>query len=278
MGTKDSDIWCVFDAGAETSVRDLKRRFGAWMKFDNNMDANWENVSLEETLEKASEEHEGTLTLKEPSHYYKCNVCKQPVDCNKNTTLPHAPHCCQVYADNAAPMSMKATRTTHNKASKKEAQLIVGLRINEAPKSGGTQTLLPQRVPADWRWNGNCGCGQKALQRTSNAGVEFYCCFFGAVGDARCNLRYKPCTDGPGEGCEQREQLPVELGQAACVLHIHNNNSHLCIQCHTTRHIHCATDRSSVIVQLQLTARSARGRPDRSFCYSNTSKLPGTKT
>ena len=196
MGTKDSDIWCVFDAGAEASVRDLKRRFGAWMRFDNDMDASWENVSLEETLEKASEEHDGVFTLKEPSHYYKCNACKQPVDCNMNTLLPYAPHCCQVYADNAAPMSIKAARTIHNKASKKEAQVIVGLRINEAPKSGGTQSRLPQQaVPADWRWNGKCGCGHDALQRTSAAGVDYYCCFFGAVDDARCNLTYKPMAE-----------------------------------------------------------------------------------
>ena len=60
----------VFDAGAETSVRELKRRFSAWMKFDNNRGVDWDSVNLEESLEKASQEHEGTLTLKEPSHDY----------------------------------------------------------------------------------------------------------------------------------------------------------------------------------------------------------------
>ena len=32
-------------------------------------------------------------------------------------------------------------------------------------------------------------------QRTSNAGVDFYCCFFGAVDDARCSLTYKPVAE-----------------------------------------------------------------------------------
>ena len=196
MGTKDTDIWCVFEEGAQTPVRELKRRYAAWMKFDNNMDVNWDSVNLEESLEKASREHEGTLTLKEPSHYWKCNECKQPIGCNRNTTLPYAPHCCDWYKHTPLHKSKKAKRTSHNKASKREAQKIVGLRINEAPKSGGTQALLPaQPVPANWRWNGNCGCGQTALTRTSNRGVDYYCCFFGAVDDARCKLTYKPCSE-----------------------------------------------------------------------------------
>jgi hypothetical protein len=181
--TKDAIYWCEYASGAETPVRELKKRFLAWMEFDQKKTVDWDDLDLEQSLGKASKEHEGDMTLKQQSHWYKCLHCGNDVDCNRNKAAA-LNDCCEAYRDDPKAKSFKAKRTPCNQVKKKEVAKIQGLKLCDEPKVSMTSDM------SGWKWNGMCGCGKKARESVSNAGVHYYCCFFGAVDDARCKMRF----------------------------------------------------------------------------------------
>jgi len=180
--TKDAVYWCEYHKTAETPLRELKKRFLAWMEFDQKKTIDWDDIDIEQSLRKASAEHDGVMKLKEQSHWYECNKCKNDVDCRKDTTA--GPHCCDWYRDTKGTKAFKAKRTPCNKVKQKEVIKIIGLRLCEEPKA------RPARDMSGWKWNGECGCGKKAKFATSQAGVQHYYCFFGRMDDAKCSMRY----------------------------------------------------------------------------------------
>ena len=55
-----------------------------------------------------------------------------------------------------------------------------------------------EAVQNQGKGQGKCGgCGQPAARRTSQWGVEYYCCYFGSCDDARCSLKYKELEGAP---------------------------------------------------------------------------------
>ena len=195
MGTKDLDIWCEYSDGAETTVRELRGRFDAWMTFSEHIEYQCTDIDLKDSLDKAGDEHEGEFVYQEQTHFYECNACKKDVTCGEHTTLGA---CCNTYKNNLAPMSLKAKRKKVRAKNKAAAATIKNLVIHAEPKVGVASAPAPTVDMSGWGWNGQCGCGQKASLRTSREGVQYFCCFFGAVDDAQCSLRYR-----------HREQMPA---------------------------------------------------------------------
>jgi hypothetical protein len=186
--TKAVTLWCEYVDGAETPVRELKKRFLAWMEFDQKKRVEWDDIDLNQSLYKASKEFEGDITIKEQSHWYKCNKCDKDVDCNRNK--PQVLNdCCPWYRDTRGTKGLKAKRTPCNQVKKKEVAKILGLKLCEETNMGVLTDM------SDWKWNGKCGCGKKAKERTAQTGVRFYSCYFGAVDDAKCNMRYQTADE-----------------------------------------------------------------------------------
>jgi hypothetical protein len=194
MGTKDLDVWCEHQAGQTTPVRELRRRFDNWMRFEQHIDQyEWNDIDLEETLRRAGLEHDGEFVLDQPTHYYKCNACGKDTSDGQCTTLGA---CCQAFKDNALPITLKAKRSKIKAKDRASAAMINNLVLHAEPKDGAAAA---SSVPdlSNWEWNGQCGCGQPAARRTSQRGVEYYCCYFGPCDDARCSLKYKELEGAP---------------------------------------------------------------------------------
>eukprot|EP01044_Picomonas_judraskeda_P007809 COSAG03_NODE_859_length_5598_cov_2.096563_2_plen_1108_part_00 len=192
MGTKDLDIWCEHQEDAKTAVRDLRTRFDNWMRFDQHTEYNWNDINLEEALRQAGVEHECEFVLDQPTHYYKCMKCGKDVESGERTTLGA---CCREFKDNPAPVSLKAKRTKIKVKDKSSAATIKNLALRQEPKHGGAAAAVSDL--SNWAWNGQCGCGQPVNKRKSQAGVEYYSCYFGPCDDARCSLKYRAVSDAP---------------------------------------------------------------------------------
>jgi len=183
--TKDAILWCEYDASAKAPLRELKRRFLAWMEFDQKQSVAWADVDVEQALRKASNDHEGEMKLSEPAYWYRCNRCKRDVDCNR--FKPQLLNdCCEWFRDTPGTKEFKAKRTRCNKVKKKEVSMIHGLRLCEESKAAA---VLDR---SDFKWNGLCGCGQRASSKNRREdGAKFYHCFFGAFEDAQCSLKWQ---------------------------------------------------------------------------------------
>jgi len=205
MGTKELDIWCEYRDGAETPVRDLRARFDAWMHFDQHVDFNWADIDLEESLKKAGPEHDGEFVYTVQQYFYECNSCRQDTARGDQTTLGA---CCQVFKDNAAPLSLKAKRKKMRVADRAAAATIKNLVLHAEPKAGVAAAAAAAPDLSGWEWNGRCGCDQPAAQRTSNAGADYFCCYFGAVDDAQCSLRYRLANQMPAVAAHGGSKWP----------------------------------------------------------------------
>jgi hypothetical protein len=181
--TKDTVLWCEYDAQAHTPVRELKKRFLAWMEFDQKKTVNWDDIDLEHALKKASQEHDGVMRLQEPAHWYKCNKCGRDVDCNRNKAQA-LNDCCEWYRDTKRAKAFKSKRTKCNKVKKKEIATIKGLKLCEEPR------CMDGIDRSNWKWNGKCGCGKPAATIHPRDGGTIYHCFFGASRDAKCSMKW----------------------------------------------------------------------------------------
>ena len=140
----------------------------------------------------AGVEHECEFVLDQPTHYYKCTKCGKDVESGERTTLGA---CCREFKANPAPVSLKAKRTKIKVKDKSSAATIKNLALRQEPKHGGAAAAVSDL--SNWAWNGQCGCGQSANKRKSQAGVEYYSCYFGPCDDARCSLKYRAVSDAP---------------------------------------------------------------------------------
>ena len=72
---------------------------------------------------------------------------------------------------------------------------IEKFRIVQTERDRGVDII---GATAEWTWNGQCGCGEKAALCTSRKGVQYYYCrFFVVVDDAQCTLRSRPLDQMP---------------------------------------------------------------------------------
>ena len=130
--TKDSIYWCEYDATAATPLPDVKKRFLAWMEFDQKKTIDWDDIDIDQSLRKASDQHEGAMSIKEPSHWWQCNECKRDAELGKDTTA--GARCCDWFRDTPGTLTSKAKRTRCNKVKQKEVTKVAGLRLCEESK------------------------------------------------------------------------------------------------------------------------------------------------
>ena len=158
-----------------------------------------------ESLKKAGPEHDGEFVYTVQQYFYECNACHRDTARADQTTLGA---CCQTFKDNAAPLSLKAKRKKMRVADRAAAATIKNLVLHAEPKAGVAAAAAAAPDMSGWIWNGQCGCGQPAAQRTSRAGAEYYCCYFGAVDDAQCSLRYRPADQMPAVAAHGGSKWP----------------------------------------------------------------------
>ena len=130
---------------------------------------------------------------KEIEQWIDAYACGKDTSDGQCTTLGA---CCQAFKDNALPITLKAKWSKIKAKDKASVAMIKNLVLHAEPKDGAAAA---SSVPdlSNWEWNGQCGCGQPAARRTSQWGVEYYCCYFGPCDDARCSLKYKELEGAP---------------------------------------------------------------------------------
>eukprot|EP01045_Picozoa_sp_COSAG04_P032032 COSAG04_NODE_6143_length_1398_cov_11.665331_1_plen_227_part_00 len=74
-----------------------------------------EDIDIEQSLKKASAQHEGEFVLRQPSHWYRCLKCNQDIHCNKDKLK--GPHCCDWFKNTQGPLDKKAKRVPCNKVN-----------------------------------------------------------------------------------------------------------------------------------------------------------------